>query len=169
MVFDDLSLGWLFQSQQGAVADLEAGDELHIAWIEDQELQMDAFEVDKVEMGRIRPSAEIHNDSYEACLITGMSTYFFAKAPSIEAFEEQMHPTYLTLGVSTSHDGLALELIIGLIRAGAPPELAVDFVVPRFGIEPSVWADTRGIETEEVEERLELFDQLSDGDETPAD
>jgi len=65
------------------------------------------------------------------------------------------YPEHVALGVSTSSDGLALEIIITLISMGYSLSEAVDYTVTKFGISNTRWSSMRGEDLDELEARVE--------------
>lgn len=161
MVFHDRSLGSLLGENSGDISDVDVGDTLFIAWLDHGVIRSESFEITEItyDMG---PDFKLSDGSQERCLVGGLPVFMLVDVDSLERRFEAGHPEHLVLGVSTSADGLVLEIILTLTSMGYSPTEAVDYAVPKFGVSLPVWSLLRGEDVDEIVARGERVQKQLD-------
>lgn len=163
MVFHDRSLD-LMGPDVGEITEVEVGDTLFVAWLDYGNFRMTPFEVTEIiyDMG---PDFKVCNGDRVGYLNGPFPVFMFVEVDDAEQRFDPGHPEHYVLGVSTSTDGLALEMILTLTLMGYSPTEAMDYTVPKFGVSPEVWSFLRGEDLDDLEacvERVqEQLEQLS--------
>ena len=144
----------------GAISDVQVGESLHIAWIEDGSFKRDTFEITEIERD-LQTDFKISNGNRELCLTTGVGVFFLIDTNVFEDRFSPAHPVHRVLGVSTSPDGLGLEMILTMLILGFSPAEAIDYTISKFSVSDIIWGNIRERGPTDRENRVKrIHDQL---------